>query len=237
MLRPLAFVAVREQQHETAVLLPLVLGGHEELVDDDLGAVGEVAELGLPDGERLGVGDRIAVFEAEHRVFAEQRVVNPEVGVLVGQRAEQDVLGAGLEVDQCRMPMAEGAPTRVLPRKTDRGAFAQQRSHRHCLAERPVDLACCEHLVALRELLCEFRVNDETLRRRGQRVVDAVDGRLVDRRAQVGEYAHRLNRRLRPGIGVIGDIAGLVERGLESGPEVLEGGLFLLRGQIAALHQ
>ena len=55
MFRPLAFVAVRQEQHEPARPLPLRFGADEELVDDDLGAVGEVAELGLPKHERRRV--------------------------------------------------------------------------------------------------------------------------------------------------------------------------------------
>ena len=51
VLGPLALVAVRQQQGEPGVLPPLVLGRDEEVVDDDLGAVHEVAELGLPGHE------------------------------------------------------------------------------------------------------------------------------------------------------------------------------------------
>ena len=47
VLGALAFEAVGEQQREAA-LAPLVVGRDDELVDDDLRAVGEVAELGLP---------------------------------------------------------------------------------------------------------------------------------------------------------------------------------------------
>ena len=48
VLGALALVAVRQQQHQAGRLVPLVLGGHQELVDDRAGAVDEVAELGLP---------------------------------------------------------------------------------------------------------------------------------------------------------------------------------------------
>ena len=53
VLGALALVAVRQQQHEAVVLVPLVLGGDEVLVDDDLGAVDEVAELRLPHHQRV----------------------------------------------------------------------------------------------------------------------------------------------------------------------------------------
>src|SRR5581483_5988147 len=48
VLRPLAFVAVRQQQHQSGEQAPLVLARGDELVNDDLRAVGEVPELRLP---------------------------------------------------------------------------------------------------------------------------------------------------------------------------------------------
>ena len=48
VLRPLALVAVRQQHHQPAEPAPLGLGRGDELVDDHLGAVGEVAELAPP---------------------------------------------------------------------------------------------------------------------------------------------------------------------------------------------
>ena len=53
VLGSLAFVAVRQQQDEAGEQAPLGFAGGDELVDDDLRAVGEVAELGLPEDERF----------------------------------------------------------------------------------------------------------------------------------------------------------------------------------------
>ena len=50
----------------------------QELVDDDLGAVEEVAELRLPHHERAVLGHRVAELEAHHRRFREQAVVHLE---------------------------------------------------------------------------------------------------------------------------------------------------------------
>ena len=67
VLRALPLVAVGQQHDEARGLPPLVLGGDEELVDDDLRAVHEVAELRLPHHERVLVHDRVAVLEARGR--------------------------------------------------------------------------------------------------------------------------------------------------------------------------
>ena len=48
VLGALALVAMREQQHQPRRLVPLDLGGGQELVDDDLGPVYEIAELSFP---------------------------------------------------------------------------------------------------------------------------------------------------------------------------------------------
>ena len=102
VLGTLPFVPVRKEQHETVVLVPLVLGGDEELVDDDLGAVDEVAELGLPHHERLRVGVRVAVLEAERGVLRQERVVHPEAGLGAVELVERDPRLTGLVVDRAR---------------------------------------------------------------------------------------------------------------------------------------
>ena len=66
MLRSLAFVAVRQQQDEAGEQIPLVFAGADELIDDDLRAVGEVAELRFPQNQRFGIVAAEAVLESEH---------------------------------------------------------------------------------------------------------------------------------------------------------------------------
>ena len=65
------------------VLAPLGLAGGDVLVDDRLGAVDEVAELRLPQHQRVRVGDRVAVLEAERGELRQRRVVDQEP-LLVG---------------------------------------------------------------------------------------------------------------------------------------------------------
>ena len=66
VFRPLAFVAVRQQHDQPGEQAPLVLAGDDELIDDDLRAVGEVAELRLPQHQRFGIVAAVAVLEAQH---------------------------------------------------------------------------------------------------------------------------------------------------------------------------
>jgi hypothetical protein len=60
-----ALVAVRQQQRQSRGLAPLGQAAGDELVDHHLGAVGEVAELRLPEHQRLGRLGAVAVLEAD----------------------------------------------------------------------------------------------------------------------------------------------------------------------------
>src|SRR5437868_5673918 len=51
VLRALTFIAVGKEQHNSGEKTPLIFGSRDELVDDDLGTVGEVAKLGFPEDE------------------------------------------------------------------------------------------------------------------------------------------------------------------------------------------
>ncbi len=88
VLRALAFVAVRQEQAQARHAVPLGLARRDELVDDDLRAVGEIAELAFPDVQRVRLGGRVAVLECHHRFFAQQRVDDRDVrDVAHGRRA------------------------------------------------------------------------------------------------------------------------------------------------------
>ena len=79
MLRALPLVAVRQQQHEPAQPAPLHFAGSDELVDHHLGTVGEVAELGFPDHQRIRLGGGGAIFERQDGFFGQQRIDHHEI--------------------------------------------------------------------------------------------------------------------------------------------------------------
>lgn len=74
VLWSLSVHAVRQHHNDARLLSPLCFRTHNEVVDDDLSAVHEVTELGLPNHKAVGVGDRVAVLEAEHSELAEMAV-------------------------------------------------------------------------------------------------------------------------------------------------------------------
>src|SRR5664279_5855275 len=76
VLGALPFVAVREQQDQTGQKVPFVFPGDDELVDDDLRAVGEIAELRFPHHQRLRKVAGVPVFKAHDGGFGQFRVVD-----------------------------------------------------------------------------------------------------------------------------------------------------------------
>ena len=138
--------AVRQQQRQRRLLAPLDLAGGDELVDDGLRAVGEVAELRLPQHQRVGVLHRVAVLEAHRRELAQQRVVDEEPRRSLASVRQRQVVLAGARVDDRRVPLHERAAPRVLAGEPDRDALGEQRAERDDLAEAPVDVALDGHL-------------------------------------------------------------------------------------------
>ena len=82
-----------------------------------LRAVGEVAELRFPQHQRLRIGERIAIFEAEHAEFGQRAVAHLEAAAF--DVAQRDIFVAGLLVDPDGVALAEGAAAAVLARQAD----------------------------------------------------------------------------------------------------------------------
>ena len=138
VFRTLAFVAVREKHDETARLTPLGFGRGDELVDHDLRTVGEVAELGFPDDERVRSFERVAVVEAEDGIFRERGIDQLDFGSSDG--AERAVFGVVRRVVQYGVAVREGATFAVLARDTNGVAFGEQGSEGEAFTEAPVEV-------------------------------------------------------------------------------------------------
>src|SRR5207244_340112 len=126
---------------EAAHALPLRLRAGEELVDDHLRAVDEVAELRLPEDQPARVGEAHAELEAEHGVLGQHAVDDAEGRLVAPDVVERDVLVVGVDVVEDGVALAEGAAARVLPAHADRDALEQQRAEGERLGAAPVDAA------------------------------------------------------------------------------------------------
>ena len=180
VLGPVALVPVREQDGEPAALAPLREPGDDELVDHDLRAVDEVAELRLPEHERLRRGDRVPVLEAEAGELRERRVRDLERRGGAVQVLHRHVRRARVQVVEDEVAVREGAALGVLPGEPDRDPLAQERAVRERLGLAPVDPALVERLDAPLELPRELRVDGEAVRHPQQLGVELAQARGRD---------------------------------------------------------
>src|SRR5438067_10398490 len=114
MFGSLSFVAVRKEQHDAAGALPFGFGGNNELIDDRLRTVCEIAELRLPQTQHVGIVERVSIIESEHSSFREETVINANAILLFGQVHQGNIGFARLLIVQNRMARAERAPRTIL---------------------------------------------------------------------------------------------------------------------------
>src|ERR1700756_3635258 len=65
MLGALAFITVRQEQHQPGKQVPLGFTGHYELINDGLRNIGEVAELRLPQHQHFREIAAVAIFKTQ----------------------------------------------------------------------------------------------------------------------------------------------------------------------------
>ena len=107
MLRPLPFVAMRQQHHQTIGAQPFGFAAGDELIDQDLRTIGKIAKLAFPQHQAFGIGHRKPVFEAEHAIFRQGGIVHFELAVRQG--VQWHIFALAFLVDPYRVALAEGA--------------------------------------------------------------------------------------------------------------------------------
>ena len=236
VLGTLALVAVRQQHHQCVVLIPLVLGGHDVLVDDDLRTVDEVAELRFPQHQSFGVRVGISVLEAECRIFRQQRVVHPELlgAGQFGQRNPDPLAGV---VDERRMTLTESATSRVLTGQTHRATLEHQRTEGQSFAGGPFDVALLVVRLGSRfELLGQLGMRREVRGVIGELGEDSIERGAFDSGVHVRQHAN--------GLGRLGNLGGcrsmrarVVESHLQLALEVVERLLGFLERDVTTTNQ
>ena len=116
-----------------------MLATGDELVNNHLGTVGEVAELGFPDNQCIRLGGRITVFERQYRFFRQQGVVQVETWLTFVQILQRNVGSAIFLVMQRRMAVRERTTADVLTGHANRMTFECQGRVRHGFGVTPVD--------------------------------------------------------------------------------------------------
>ena len=231
MFRPLAFKAMGQEHHEAGHPEPFAFARRDELVEHDLRAVGEVAELGFPEGERVGFGEGIPVFEAEDGVFGEHRIDDLVARLAFADGVQGVVAFLGILVHQRGVALRERAAGAVLPCEADGVAFEHEGPEGHGLGGGPVEaLAGFEHLLLGVEKAFHGAVEREAVGRAAERVAHFRD-RFGGDGGLAALVAFALLVEVAPPaiepVGLVGleGLAGfefLVELGLEGGLHVLD---------------
>src|SRR4029453_444656 len=125
---------------DAARALPLRFGRRDELVDDDLRAVPEVAELPLPNDKLVRVGHAEAELEAEHGVLGQHAVEDEHVPLPRTDVVQRRERLAGVDAVQPGVAMAERPAPAVLPAHARRDALERERAQ-------------CERLAAAQSIL------------------------------------------------------------------------------------
>ena len=76
MLGSHSFESVGQKQNNRTQPVPFVLSAGDELIDDHLGGVDEVAELGFPEHQAIRTIEAVTVLEAQNAYFRERAVIN-----------------------------------------------------------------------------------------------------------------------------------------------------------------
>ena len=120
VLGAVALVAVRQQQRQAAGQPPLDEAAGDELVADDLRAVDEVAELRLPQHQRVRRLDRVAVLEARGtRARDSGELYTSSAPLAPGEVLDRRELLAGVGVVQHHVAVRERAALAVLAGQAD----------------------------------------------------------------------------------------------------------------------
>ena len=139
VFRALAFVAVRKEHHQAAVFAPFAFAGAQKLIDDRLGHVDEVTELGFPDDQSGRVGAGEAIFKTEDRKLRQGRVHHDDAALVLRKFGKWHVRLAGLVIKPDGVAMRERTTADVLTGEANPGAFVEQRAQGQHFAAAPVD--------------------------------------------------------------------------------------------------
>src|SRR5436853_382687 len=139
MLGTLALKPVRQEQNQTARLIPLGFSGNNELIDNDLRAICKIAKLRFPHDKSQRIGNAIPEFVAHYCEFTQKAVNHLEVG-LAGIEMFQRYIGfATVVIAKFQMPLRERTSGNILSAQANWRAFENQASERKRLSKAPVN--------------------------------------------------------------------------------------------------
>src|SRR6478609_11549402 len=107
MLGPLAFITMRQQKNETTRLVPFGFRRNQELINDDLSAVREIAELSFPQHQGQRIGNAVAELETHGCVLTQQAVHEFKFRLVRAEVLQGDVSFARVVVRELQVTLSE----------------------------------------------------------------------------------------------------------------------------------
>src|ERR1700722_19053144 len=120
MFGALAFITVGQKKDKAGEQVPLIFSGADELIDDGLRDIGEVAKLGFPQDQSFGIVATVSVFKSHHPRFRERRVVDIARRLVGVDMTERNIFRFVLNIEQGGMALIEGCTARVLAAEANR---------------------------------------------------------------------------------------------------------------------
>mmetsp|Transcript_838 Transcript_838/g.1138 ORF Transcript_838/g.1138 Transcript_838/m.1138 type:complete len:1008 (-) Transcript_838:79-3102(-) len=178
VLRALTIIPVRQHAYKTTLTEPLGLTGAQELIKDNLGAVGEVTELGLPHDERVGVLHGVTKLITEDTELTEVGVGNGELtlSLIRVDMVKRNILLTVILIVDNGMTVAEGTTLDILTRKTDVVTLGKESREGHGFSHSPIEASAgLDHLATKLIDLLELTMSLEVLRELSDGLTNALE--------------------------------------------------------------
>ena len=242
VLRPLSLITVGKGHHQGAFLSPFRLARCDILIHRNLGTVDKIAKLGFPDYQGIQLRRTVAELEAETGKLAEQTVVGIELGLILAEMTQWDILLVGFGAVQLGVTVREGTSFGILTGYPNGNLVFKQRSKGKRFRQSPVDfvLVFFHNFCTLGQLLQQLRVGIKVLRHRVYLHSDILE--LLHRIGSVGKLWPVLLPDLLPIQQIFSDLQGrsvfgIFESLLKQLVEFLVELLGLIFAQLPFAHQ
>lgn len=167
MLGTITIVTMRQKHNQTVFDVPLSFTRGNELIDHGLGSIGEITELGLPQGQGVGQSLGITVLEAQDGVLRQVRATGNEVtafitALLLGLQ-DRAVMTISVLVENVSVSVREGTSLDILTRETNVITLVDQGSESQSFSLTPINtlfvLNCGNSVLEdLNNIIVEFTV-------------------------------------------------------------------------------
>ena len=138
---------MRQNESEPSLPQPFTLTVGQEHINDDLGSVEEISELGLPHSKIHRAVNRVAILVGHDRILGERRIEyldTTTTWILVTEESQRIELLLCFLVNQVHVPLGESASLYILARQPDVIALIVQTEHRQSLTSSPVELVAID---------------------------------------------------------------------------------------------